>query len=116
MTTTLAVLQRLSEILRLEEFESKRSLNVDRTKPAVKIENGKYAWGFRISDNQKQNMRVSHSKVEVENTDTPVLRNINLNLASNDLLVVVGKIGSGKTSLLYSIMDETCKKEGTHEV
>ena len=34
----------------------------------------------------------------------------------SDLLVVVGKIGSGKTSLLYSIMDETVKRAGTHRV
>ena len=33
-----------------------------------------------------------------------------------ELLVVVGKIGAGKTSLLYSIMDETVKKSGVHTV
>jgi len=44
-----------------------------------------------------------------------VLRDINLELNLGDLLVVVGKIGSGKTSLLYSIMDETVKKSGTHK-
>ena len=31
-------------------------------------------------------------------------------------MVVVGRIGSGKTSLLYSIMDETVKKAGNHQV
>lgn len=31
-------------------------------------------------------------------------------------MVVVGRIGSGKTSLLYSIMDETVKKAGKHQV
>lgn len=30
--------------------------------------------------------------------------------------MVVGKIGSGKTSLLFSIMDETVKKSGSHNV
>lgn len=34
----------------------------------------------------------------------------------SDLLVIVGKIGSGKTSFLYSILDETVKKQGTHQV
>ena len=33
-----------------------------------------------------------------------------------ELLVVVGQIGSGKTSLLYSLMDETVKKSGNHTV
>ena len=34
----------------------------------------------------------------------------------NELVTVVGKIGSGKTSLLHSIMDETILKKGEHEV
>ena len=33
-----------------------------------------------------------------------------------DLLIVMGKNGSGKTSFLQSIMDETIKKSGTHHV
>lgn len=37
-------------------------------------------------------------------------------MKSDDLLVVVGKIGAGKTSLLFSIMDETVKKSGQHSV
>ena len=45
-----------------------------------------------------------------------MLRNINLHLMPEDLLVVVGKIGSGKTSLLYSLLDETVKKSGEHSV
>ena len=56
------------------------------------------------------------AKLEVENVDESVLKNISFTLMPNDLLVVVGKIGSGKTSLLYSIMDETVKRSGTHRV
>ena len=56
------------------------------------------------------------AKLEVENVDESVLKNISFTLMPNDLLVVVGKIGSGKTSLLYSIMDETVKRAGTHRV
>ena len=56
------------------------------------------------------------AKLEVENVDESVLKSIQFTLMPNDLLVVVGKIGSGKTSLLYSIMDETVKRGGTHRV
>ena len=49
-------------------------------------------------------------------TKKNVLDGLNLKLMPADLLVVVGKIGSGKTSLLYSIMDETVNKKGTHEI
>jgi ABC-type transport system involved in cytochrome bd biosynthesis fused ATPase/permease subunit len=32
---------------------------------------------------------------------------LNLNLGTSDLLVVIGKVGAGKSSLLHSIMEET---------
>ena len=34
----------------------------------------------------------------------------------SDLLVIVGKIGAGKSSFLYSILDETVKTRGLHRV
>jgi ABC-type Mn2+/Zn2+ transport system ATPase subunit len=44
---------------------------------------------------------------------SPVLNNINFKMGSSDLLVVAGRIGTGKTTLLFSILDETIKKGGT---
>ena len=41
-----------------------------------------------------------------------MLRNINISLRCGDLLVIVGKVGSGKTSLLCSILSETVLKKG----
>jgi ABC-type branched-subunit amino acid transport system ATPase component len=45
-----------------------------------------------------------------------VLEGMNFRLGPHDTLVVAGRIGSGKTSLLYSIMNETEKKGGVHDV
>ena len=56
------------------------------------------------------------AKLDIQIVDEPVLKGLNLSLMPQDLLVVVGKIGSGKTSLLYSILDETVKKGGKHTV
>ena len=53
---------------------------------------------------------------QVEKTDHPVLRQINVKLMPKDLLLVVGKIGSGKTSFLHSLMNETEIKSGNHSV
>ena len=47
---------------------------------------------------------------------SPVLSEINLNLGHSDLLLVAGRIGTGKTTLLFSILDETIKKGGTQKV
>ena len=60
--------------------------------------------------------KANKAKLDVTVIEEPVLKDINFNLMPSDLLVVVGKIGSGKTSLLYSILDETVKKGGTHQV
>ena len=58
----------------------------------------------------------SRAKKELQNIESSVLKGISVQLAQKDLLVVVGKIGSGKTSLLYSIIDETSKISGSHAV
>jgi len=47
---------------------------------------------------------------------SPVLNEINFSLGPSDLLLVAGRIGTGKTTLLFSILDETIKKGGTQTV
>ena len=75
-----------------------------------------YAWGFRVSEDQSRNRMANKAKLELESSSHSVLREIDISLNMGDLLIVVGKIGSGKTSLLYSLMDETVKKSGTHNI
>ena len=43
----------------------------------------------------------------MEKIDEEIIKNININLKSNDLLIVVGQVGCGKTTLLHSILEET---------
>lgn len=59
-----------------------------------------------------------HQRSELETSKTPplVLHGINLTLLPADLLLVVGKPGSGKSSLLYSLMGETVRNGGSDEV
>ena len=45
-------------------------------------------------------------RTQVETINKNVLENVNFTLCRGDFLVVIGKIGCGKTSLLYSIMNE----------
>ena len=47
-----------------------------------------------------------------KNDDYCILRNINFDLKGNQLIIVTGKIGSGKTLLLKAILDELYCKNG----
>ena len=60
--------------------------------------------------------KANKATLEISVSEESVLRNIDIKLMPKDLLVVVGKIGSGKTSLLLSILDETVKKGGNQKV
>ena len=52
-------------------------------------------------------------RVIVEQTDTTVVEGLNFELKPQDLMVVVGQVGCGKTTLLYSLMEETKLKSGS---
>lgn len=93
---------RLGEIFKLEEH--KRTRQVDCSHTCIQLENATFSWDFKLSNNADS---------KFENFDQPILENINLNLKKDSLLLVVGKVGSGKTSLLYSIMEENRLKSGT---
>lgn len=110
------MLGRFSEVLGMEEINQQRKECILDSEPAICIKDGQYTWGFSKKELKAEKMSSSRAKMNLKQIDTPVLRNINVELDSNDLLVVIGKIGSGKSSFLFSIMDETIKKSGTHAV
>ena len=45
-----------------------------------------------------------------------VLSQMSFELTPGDLMIVVGKVGAGKTSLLHALMGETNKTQGEHLV
>lgn len=44
---------------------------------------------------------------------TPVLNNINFNIKKGEVVSIIGQIGTGKTSLLFAIMQEIPRYAGT---
>ena len=49
-------------------------------------------------------------------TDEPILRNINLRMDPDELLVVDGAVASGKTSLVHMLMGNLITEAGTHDL
>lgn len=46
----LAILQRLSTVFNMEEYQSILDTNVEEKDVMIKIKDGAYSWGFRVSD------------------------------------------------------------------
>ena len=44
----------------------------------------------------------------------PIITNLSVELASSELMIVIGAVGCGKTTLLHSLMHETVRTEGQH--
>ena len=51
-------------------------------------------------------------KVKLEEMKKPIITGLNLDLKSGDFLTVVGQVGCGKTTLLYTVMQETIVQAG----
>jgi len=80
----------------------------------IKLENASYSWGFKVKK-EKENAAIK-DRLDLERDNTVVLADVNLDLKYNDTLIVIGRIGNGKTTLLMSLMDETVKLTGSQLV
>ncbi len=49
MNQAAAVVYRLSEVFRMEEFKKTRNEQIMVSEAAIDIQDGEYAWGFRVS-------------------------------------------------------------------
>lgn len=62
-----------------------------------------------------EDIRITNASIGWSSS-TPTLSNINLTIETGKLIAVVGKVGSGKSSLLSAILGEMIKLEGTIDV
>lgn len=65
---------------------------------------------------EEQKKKNNKFALELDEIKSNILTDININMKSGDFLAVVGQVGCGKTSLLYSVMDETIVNGGTSSV
>jgi ABC-type multidrug transport system fused ATPase/permease subunit len=69
-----------------------------------------------VNENAEKNsdagVELSHLTAFYENAENPVLKDINLKVNHGESVAIVGPVGSGKSSLLYSILGELKIKEG----
>lgn len=98
----------------MEEHQSLRKADIENLDDAkIILENCSYSWGFRVKEDQKDSKR---AKVMIEYDSRVIVKGLNFDLKKGELMVVVGQVGCGKTTLLHSIMEETRLCEGKHTI
>ncbi|XP_064490303.1 multidrug resistance-associated protein 1-like isoform X2 [Ornithodoros turicata] len=83
--------KRLNKFLNHEELEQYVAHDKDSDNP-VMVEHGSFAW---------------------TRSEDPVLKDINLTVPKGSLVAIVGKVGSGKSSLISAILGDMERRHGT---
>jgi ATP-binding cassette subfamily C (CFTR/MRP) protein 1 len=96
--------QSLISYKRIQDFLMCRDINQyvknDSFEYAIDINNASFSWELDQSQIQNPNPELSG---ELKETKT-VLKNISLKVKRGDLVAVVGKVGSGKSSIIHSLI------------
>lgn len=126
----------------MEEFENERDDDVRPDQVKVKMDSSNFSWGYKVSqesadkdgdkkeeekheakfldlfkDKKDEALSVLNKfKTKIDAEDKNILTDVNLDMKRGDLLVVIGQVGSGKTSLLYSVLGETICTKNEPEV
>ncbi|CAK4690823.1 unnamed protein product, partial [Aphanomyces euteiches] len=108
LTEALTSCARLTKFLLADEIELLPSISTDDDKkdrePVVEISNGDFSWS-------------AHKDSVAGDEDlTLTLSNINLHIQPNSLTIIVGAVGSGKSSLISAILGEIHQVSGTRNV
>ena len=102
----------------MPEYTFRREVEVPQDKVEIKLEHANFTWGFKVKQMtaEEKSKRNNKLALELDEVKSNILTDMNINMKSGDFLAVVGQVGCGKTSLLYSIMDETINTGGTSSV
>ena len=95
------ILERFSKIFGLKEKRARRE--VKPGKRGIWVSNCDFAWGFKKDKDEDD----KEEEKEGGEEHSLVLSKVNFQVENHGLITVVGKVGCGKTSLLFSIMEET---------
>lgn len=101
-----AAAKRINELIQIEPIEPLGD-NPNLNKGEIEIRNGCFNWEdpvyYKIFEKKE---------MKEELRTTYILKDVNLKINSGEFVAVVGKVGSGKSSLLLAMMDEMVRQSG----
>ena len=98
---------RVSSIINIKPIERKKDSS-ELKRGEVEISNGCFNW------NDPQYYQLFEKKeMEPEKRKAYILKNINLKIFKGEFVAIIGKVGSGKSSLILALMDEMVRHEGS---
>ncbi|KAF2021110.1 ABC multidrug transporter-like protein [Aaosphaeria arxii CBS 175.79] len=122
MADAMACLKRIEDFLSAEEHEDKIEWDM-RAEQGIQVQNASFTWEetpdndqapSKITGKQQGKKANEKSEMELEASKPPVfsIKDMNFSVGRNELLAVVGSVGSGKTSLLSALAGEMRKTDG----
>ncbi|RHY68312.1 hypothetical protein DYB30_006244, partial [Aphanomyces astaci] len=116
------------EIPLLEHSHATSTGSNDESVPVIEISGGNFSWDATSKEvgavtaafEELDGQQPSEGAAAIVDMETPpaaiTLSNINLHIEPNTLTIVVGSVGSGKSSLISAILGEIHQVSGSHNV
>lgn len=98
---------RMSTLIQIEQMEPLQD-SEDLRRGEMQIRDGNFNW-----EDDKYHMIFEKKKLSAKKKSNYILKDINLHINPGDFVAVIGKVGSGKSSLLLSLMNEMVGHSGT---
>ncbi|KAI8344113.1 multi drug resistance-associated protein MRP [Chlamydoabsidia padenii] len=114
-------LRRIQSFLILEEMDPQTVIHEDYRQipdwtletPLVEIHHGSFRWASQSTEIQSTTATTPTSSAEaVSSTPPTVLSDINLQVKKGELLAIVGRVGTGKSTLISALLGEAVKTQG----
>lgn len=105
-TEVTAAVRRINKLIQVEQFERLED-DTYMQKGEIEIFNGNFNW-----EDPKYYKMFEGKEMSEEVQSNMILKDIDLSIKKGEFIAVVGKVGSGKSSLLLAMMNEMVRQKG----